>query len=112
MGTTSRRLRPLAFAAAYGWVLVQPPMLPGGVIGSGTPIEKWTVLGRFDSREACETQRRDANSKLYANLPEYEPQGAQREQPIEFAAASRCVEAASEGGGAAPDGAGSDSDDD
>lgn len=92
MAVMSRRIVPLAFAAAYGWVLVQPPMLPGGVIGAGTPLDKWTVLGRFDSRDACEKQRTQANAKLFATMPEYEPQAAQREQPTEFAAASRCVE--------------------
>lgn len=92
MPQTSRRVLAQAFAAAFGWVLVQPPMLPGGVIGAGTPIEKWTVLGRFDSRDACEKQRTESNAKLFATMPEYEPQAAQREQPTEFAAASRCVE--------------------
>lgn len=102
MRHTPRRILAQAFAAAFGWVLVQPPMLPGGVIGAGTPIEKWTVLGRFDSREACEKQRTAANAKLFATLPEYEPQAAQRAQPTEFAAASRCVEAASDGATATP----------
>jgi len=92
MAVMSRRIVPLAFAAAYGWVLVQPPMLPGGVIGGGTPIDEWTVLGRFDSREACEKQRTESNAKLFATMPEYEPDPAQRAQPTEFAAASRCVE--------------------
>jgi len=108
MPQTSRRILAQAFAAAFGWVLVQPPMLPGGVIGAGTPIEQWTVLGRFDSREACEKQRRDGNAKLFATMPEYEPAPAQREQPTEFAAASRCVAASADGATAAPD----DSDDD
>jgi hypothetical protein len=87
----ARRLASALLSAASAWLLVQPPMLPGGVIGAGTPIEQWTVLGTFDSREACEQKRRESNAALIATQPEYAPAAEQRQQ-IEFAAASRCTE--------------------
>ncbi len=91
MRASPRPFRAALLSAAAAWLLVQPPMLPGGVIGAGTPIEQWKVLGRFDGRDACEKKRSDANAALIATLPEYAPP-AERQQQIEFAAASRCVE--------------------
>ena len=96
MCARSRRLASALLSTASAWLLVQPPMLPGGVIGAGTPVDKWQVLGTFDSRDLCEKKRTDANAALYATLPEYAPQ-AERQQQIEFAAASRCVERSADG---------------
>lgn len=79
-------------AAAFAWVLAQPPLLPGGVIGAGTPTKSWTVLGSFASREACEQSRASSNSKLFTTLAEYQPDAAARRQQVELAAASRCIE--------------------
>jgi len=92
-----RWILPTAITAAFAWVLAQPPILPGGAIGAGAPMKEWTVLGRFDSREACEKQRMSANSALVTNLAEYAPNQGAREQPTLLAAASRCLEAHADG---------------
>ena len=90
-----------AIAAAFAWVLAQPPLLPGGAIGAGAPLKEWTVLGHFDTREDCEKQRASANSALITNLAEYAPNRGAREQPTMQAAASRCIEAPADGDPAA-----------
>ena len=106
MSARARRLASALLSTASAWLLVQPPMLPGGVIGAGTPVDEWKVLGRFQSRDACEKKRTDGNAALIASLPEYAPP-AERQQQVEFAAASRCVERGAEGD---PDDDGNDSD--
>jgi hypothetical protein len=89
----AQRILSVSAAAAFAWVLAQPPLLAGGVIGAGSPIEQWTVTGRFSSRESCDMQRGRNNSGLFTTLAEYAPNPASREQATMLAAASRCIEA-------------------
>jgi len=101
MPERARWILSTASAAAFAWVLAQPPLLPGGVIGSGTPIEDWTVLGSFDTREACEKQRTSANSGVFTTMAEYAPSASQAQTTM-LAAASRCIEKPPAGDPASP----------
>lgn len=55
-----------AIAAAFFWLLAQPPVGAGGVLRTDEPLGGWTAKGHFDTREACEQELAKRRTSILA----------------------------------------------
>lgn len=77
-------------AAAFFWLLAQPPFLPGGVLGTDRPLAEWTAKGRFDTRAACEEQLAKRRDSVFAAVGKAEDPASKMARAV--ITESRCVD--------------------